>query len=76
MVVHDVDVMELLPPDLAQIEVADAVGGEVGDFDLDHVRSVFQEIGDVEAEWVGDDHAGRFAIDAEARAFADVSEVE
>ncbi len=37
--VDEVDLVEGLPLDLAAVEVCDAVGGEVGDFDFEDVLS-------------------------------------
>lgn len=76
VVVHEVDFMEFFPEGLAVVEIADAVGGEVGDFDFEKVCAGFQQAGNFQAERVGDEHACWFSVQADAGAFADVAQIE
>src|SRR6185369_3412626 len=74
--VDDIDVVKIFPIDFAPVEIGDAVGGEVGDVDLQQVFSRAKPGSDRFAERGAPKSAELVAVEPNAGAFADPTEVQ
>ena len=75
--VNDVRVAHDFPRKFALIHVADAVGGEVGDVEFEDIATGLEEGGsEADAERKAPRGGDGLAVEDDARAFADVTEVE
>src|SRR4029078_7679289 len=73
--VDEVDVAEVAPFDAAPVEVADAIGRDVGDFDFDRV-ALWLEFLDGHAVGRQEEHAEVLAVYTNAGGIAEVNKVE
>lgn len=74
--IHEVDIVKGTPLDTALVQVADAIRGQVGDFDLNRVFARLKEAADVGLEGDAPEVGCGLAVDDDAGAFANVAEAE